>query len=309
MFPLFRANSRTWTLILLLVLVTAKTVSLIADEYVLTRSSDHPTTPIKMLESTELPTLMQVSDGLFVGGTPDGQKAFEQLVKLGVRTIVSVDHALPDVESAKLQGIRYIHLPVGYAGLSKDRIHAIASLLKHEDDGLYVHCHHGRHRAPAVAAAACIAAGILNRDGGRRLLEVAGTSSHYSGLIEAVEASSCLDKDELCVDRFEYPTRAEVPATAARMVQLSYLVEKVSQSDLGESDKTRYAVLIEEQFKELLRLDAVQSEGADYRFRMMDSLRHATLLRKSVPEENQRLAKLHQLRESCNDCHHRYRDR
>jgi len=51
-------------------------------------------------------------DGYYSGSMPDGAEAFETLHAMGIKTIISVDGAAPDVEAAKRLGMRYIHLPI-----------------------------------------------------------------------------------------------------------------------------------------------------------------------------------------------------
>lgn len=52
----------------------------------------------------ELPGLhnvIHVSDQLYSGGSPEGDAGFESMKKLGIKTILSVDGARPDVGRAK----------------------------------------------------------------------------------------------------------------------------------------------------------------------------------------------------------------
>src|SRR5262245_29349048 len=55
------------------------------------------------------------------GGEPRGAETFAALQELGVRTIISVDGAAPDVEAARKLGIRYVHLPIGYDGIPREQ--------------------------------------------------------------------------------------------------------------------------------------------------------------------------------------------
>src|SRR5262245_14552856 len=41
------------------------------------------------------------------GGLPEGDAAFQELADLGVKTVISVDGARPDVATAKKYGLRY----------------------------------------------------------------------------------------------------------------------------------------------------------------------------------------------------------
>jgi len=58
--------------------------------------------------------------GLWSGSGPEGDAGFASLKKLGVKTVISVDGAKPDIERARRYGMRYVHLPIGYAGVPAD---------------------------------------------------------------------------------------------------------------------------------------------------------------------------------------------
>src|SRR5262245_9667583 len=63
----------------------------------------------------------RVSPRIYSGGEPRGAEAFAALKKLGVKTVISVDGAAPDVEAARKVGIRYVHLPIGYDGIPREQ--------------------------------------------------------------------------------------------------------------------------------------------------------------------------------------------
>ena len=65
----------------------------------------------------ELPglrNLMHHSDDVYSGSEPVSEEAFASLKSLGVKTIVSVDGATPDIDMAMKYGIGYVHVPFGY---------------------------------------------------------------------------------------------------------------------------------------------------------------------------------------------------
>ena len=88
-------------------------------------------------------------DGYLSGSAPEGDIGFEELERMGVKTIISVDGAVPAVERAKARGMRYIHLPIGYNGFDEKRrlelVRATRDAMK--DGPVYLHCHHGKHRS------------------------------------------------------------------------------------------------------------------------------------------------------------------
>ena len=50
-------------------------------------------------------------DGFYSGGVPQGEAAFQSLKELGIRTIISVDGAAPEVEIAEADWIRRFRSP------------------------------------------------------------------------------------------------------------------------------------------------------------------------------------------------------
>src|SRR3954447_12320595 len=56
----------------------------------------------------------RLTDKVIAGAAPEGDASFESLRKLGIKTIITVDGATPDVAAAHRHGLRYVHLPIGY---------------------------------------------------------------------------------------------------------------------------------------------------------------------------------------------------
>ncbi len=130
---------------------------------------------------------MKVGARIYSGGEPHSESAFEFLAGQGIRTVVSVDGAKPDVEAAKKHGLRYIHIPIGYDGVPEEAERAIARVMRDVEGPVFFHCHHGTHRGPAAAAIACVAAGETRGADALQILERAGTGKDYAGLWRSVE--------------------------------------------------------------------------------------------------------------------------
>lgn len=64
-----------------------------------------------MLTSKHLPNPVRIHAHVISGGLPEGNAAFEELKSLGIKTVISVDGAKPDVARAEKYGLRYVHLP------------------------------------------------------------------------------------------------------------------------------------------------------------------------------------------------------
>ncbi|MBW3600421.1 MAG: tyrosine-protein phosphatase, partial [Planctomycetes bacterium] len=134
-----------------------------------------------------LHNLIQVSETIYSGGQPTGEEEFAELARLGVKTVVSVDGARPDLEAAEKHGLRYVHIPIGYDGVPEEAGQSFAQLMRTAEGPFFFHCHHGKHRGPAGAAVACIAAGQRDAKEALEILELAGTSKDYPGLWRDVE--------------------------------------------------------------------------------------------------------------------------
>src|SRR5262249_44958593 len=73
------------------------------------------------LEIRGIENPFRLAPGLYSAGDPHGAGALTALKTLGIRTIISVDGATPDVEAARKLGLRYVHLPFGYDGVPREQ--------------------------------------------------------------------------------------------------------------------------------------------------------------------------------------------
>lgn len=137
------------------------------------------------IEREGLPRLLQLSDSVFTGGQPVAP-GFAALGELGIRTIVNVDGATPNLEAAKAAGLNYFHIPIGYQGIPDDASLSLERLAREEAGPFYIHCHHGKHRGPAAAAVVLRVLEEGNREASILALQIAGTSLDYPGLWETV---------------------------------------------------------------------------------------------------------------------------
>ena len=158
---------------------------------------------LEKLPTKHLPNALQVHPKVISGGQPEGEAGFAELKELGIETIVTVDGAKPDVELAKKYGLRYVHLPHGYDGIPEERVEELAKAVRDLPGPIYIHCHHGKHRSPAAASAACVGAGLIDPKDARQVLVVAGTSESYRGLYQTA-ANNTFD-DILPVHRIGTP--------------------------------------------------------------------------------------------------------
>ncbi|MBQ71691.1 MAG: hypothetical protein CMJ67_02170 [Planctomycetaceae bacterium] len=146
-----------------------------------------------------LSNLVTYQEGFISGSVPEGAIGLDSLASLGVRTIISVDGASPEVEAARDRGMRYIHLPIGYDGFDEHRRRQLtrAVLDGLEDGVVYIHCHHGMHRSAGAAAAVMVGAGWASPDEAVGRMHVSGTSPRYRGLFLCATRSTPISEAEI----------------------------------------------------------------------------------------------------------------
>ncbi len=287
-----------------------------------TRSS----TP-KKLVTKHLPNAVRIHSKVISGGLPDGEAAFQELADLGVKTIISVDGAKPDVEMAAKHGLRYVHLPHGYDGIPEGRARELAKAVRDLDGAIYIHCHHGKHRSPVAASVACVTAGLIPVSEAISILELAGTSPSYRGLYQAAAQAHPLDEallDELPV---EFRETIEVPPMAQAMVAMEHThdhLKRIAESgwrtpaNHPDLEPSHEALMLREHFTELLRTAEVKQQPEEFRQYLQDSeasshdleiqLRtwQAAEVESSPPEILGHLAD--RISTNCQACHQKYRD-
>jgi len=100
----------------------------------------------------------QVNQNVYRGGQPN-EAGFEQLAKLGVKTVIDLREAgqrsLNEAKAVTAAGMKYVNVPMtGLTPPSESEIHQILALLGDTANGsVFVHCMRGADRTGAVIAA------------------------------------------------------------------------------------------------------------------------------------------------------------
>lgn len=257
----------------------------------------------------------RAGESLLVGSEPEGEEAFRTLKELGVQTIVSVDGAQPDVALAKKYGLRYVHIPIGYDGISRESALAMVRVAKEAKGQTYVHCHHGKHRGPAAAAVICLSAGTISKPEALDLMKRAGTGKDYIGLWRDVEAFKPPEKDEVLPELTE---SAKVESLAVAMAKLDRHFDHVKL--LAKSDwkapkehpdlvASAEALLVEEGLTESLR-NCDPKADAKFAELMSQSIKSAGELREAIQKNDAAKAKqlVDVVTQSCTRCHAEFRN-
>lgn len=229
--------------------------------------------PPARVDAPHLPNAYRLHEKVISGGQPDGEEAFVELANLGVKTVISVDGAKPDVEAAKRHGLRYVHLPHGYDGIPEARAKELAKAVRDLPGPIYIHCHHGKHRSPAAATVACVETGLLPPAAALLVLKTAGTSENYRGLYQSAERAQRLDDALLDELQVEFHETVQLPPMAEAMVALEHTfdhLKTVSQNNWSPTAEhpdiapAHEALLLKEHFTELMRTDAAKAQPAKF---------------------------------------------
>jgi protein tyrosine phosphatase (PTP) superfamily phosphohydrolase (DUF442 family) len=279
------------------------------------------TANIEKIEAKHLPNPVRVTAGVISGGLPEGDAAFAELKDLGVKTIISVDGAKPDVATAEKYGLRYVHLPHGYDGIPEDRARLLAKGVRDLPRPIYVHCHHGKHRSPAAAAVACLGAGLIGQAEATQVLKVAGTGENYLGLFQSVERTQPLGKAVLDQVPADFPATAKIPVMAEAMIEIEHIhdrlkaIEKAgwkTPADQPALARDHEALLLREQFTELLRVPEMKDRPEGFRQLTGEAETLALALEEGLKStiEPEVASKLFlAVSNNCKTCHREFRDR
>ncbi len=244
------------------------------------------------VEAPGLHNVYRLSEKIFSGSSPEGDEGFQSLQKLGVKTVLSVDGARPEVERARKYGLRYVHIPVGYDGVPEAQGLRVAKAVRDLPGPVYVHCHHGKHRGPAAAAVArlCVDEGCgveAALEGMRR----AGTDPRYQGLYDAPRRLRRPTREDLDRVPDDFPEVAEVTALAAVMVsvderwdhlKLAYAAGWKAPPGHPDIDPAHEALQLTEHYREASRMPAVRERPEEFRRLLKDAEEGAKELEAAV---------------------------
>ena len=189
--------------------------------------------PTSAKEALNLPgvhNIVTYAPDLVCGGVPEGDEGFETLQKMGIKTIISVDGATPDLKRAKAHGLRYVHLPIGYDTVTTERQQQLAQAISNVEGPIFMHCHHGKHRSGAGLGTALVRAGRMSVEEVSERMHVSGTSKSYEGLWQSVREAQPMSKDELQADPASFPSITQVTGMVATMAEIDQVIDLVRQA-------------------------------------------------------------------------------
>ncbi len=277
--------------------------------------------PVPLPDQTHLHNGHRVTDKVFSGAQPQGDASFKALFDLGVRTIISVDGAKPDVEAARKYGIRYVHLPIGYDGVEPSQGKVIAKALDELPGPIYVHCHHGKHRSAAAVAVACIYNGTLAPSRSEEVLKTFGTGLNYTGLWKAARQARPLPPNILRELKVDFPETAKIGELAESMVQIERHFDHVKLIQRAgwtvpaahpDLDGAHEMLVLQEHLTESARLPSATTRPAKFQAMLGESRQAAQALAailRTQPIKNAAADRaFSRAGASCTSCHQAYRD-
>ena len=276
------------------------------------------TTETAAIRRPGLENAHRLTEKVLSGAQPDGDAAFAELAALGVKTVISVDGSKPDLESAHRHGLRYVHLPIGYDGIPRERALELAKAIEELPGPLYVHCHHGQHRGPAAAVVACVVAGRMTNEQALDAMKTLGTGPQYVGLWNSARDAAPADRSALRSLEVDFRETARVPPLAEAMVHLDEAFDRLDRcrtqgwakpAGHPDLDPAHEALKCREICVELLRTEGFRARPDEFRA-LMEASRAASerleaLLRSGAPAD----AGFEALKKTCADCHRSYRNR
>jgi len=265
----------------------------------------------------------RLSPRLARSAAPEGDAAFAALAAAGIKSIVTVDGAAPDVEGAKRHGLRYVHIPFGYDGIPAATELELAKTFEvlAKEGPILVHCHHGKHRGPAACGIARIVLDGASNDDVIADMKEAGTDPKYAGLYESLRTFHKPTAEALASVRADLPELAPAGTRSAAMSVIDHTWDRMKlvrtakwavPADHADVEPSHEAVILAEGLREFGRRPEVAAEPEAFRRLLADAEASAWDLSKALEvgtlDADKAEAAFTATQQACAACHVRFRD-
>lgn len=289
-------------------------------------ASASPTSSPQALDLPGIENSFRVTARIYSGGQPTGEASFARLRELGIKTVLSVDGAKPDVEAATKFGLRYIHLPLGYGGISTNDALRLIKAAAVAEGPIFVHCHHGRHRAAAAVGVICQGTEGWIPGQAVQWMTQAGTAAEYTGLFRANAEFKSPPPEVIRSIPASFPEVAPVPSITQAMVEIDHswdwlkAAEKAGWSMSNSEEANRLvsnALLLADAFEEISRTAGSDLKKPGFKKQLreaMVSARELHALLKTQPELDPLVfakeagKRMKRAGQSCLECHKKFRN-
>ena len=280
--------------------------------------TDAPLRPeVRRIQAEGLDNFFALSTNIYSGAAPEGDEGFAALVKLGIKTIITVDGSAPDVERAHAHGLRYVHLPHGYDGIPARTQLQLIKAAETVEGPVYVHCHHGQHRGPVAAAVICMAEKNWSPAEAEAWLRTAGTGTNFQGLYATVREFVKPSAKQLEAAPAKFVEAQKASGLVDSMVSIDQTVDRLKTLRAAppgtgaDNHLLNEATLLQEHFREAQRLADAKRRGADFMKRLAAAENNASAFEEALSSSTDRVAAdraFNDLANSCAACHRTYRD-
>ena len=296
----------------------------VKDAYEFAGSIELP--PLAPEDRDDLHNVFALSESIVSGGEPHSEEALAYLAGIGIRTVVSVDGKVPDAVAAKRHGLRYVHVPIRYSGISEDELLALTKTFRELEAPFYVHCFHGRHRGPAAAAVGRMVRDDVSRErAAAEMRQWCGTSGSYTGLYDVIASRPLPSAEETAAYAWDFPEAKPMEGFRESMVEVTRAHDNLKAlaardweqgPEHPDLDALREAEILLEVFRQGAELEEVQARPEDFRGWLAESVRAGESLvdtlrasRDGVGTAGARAREaLERIGGSCKACHRAYRN-
>jgi len=272
-----------------------------------------------------LHNVFALSENIISGSEPENEEAFRILQDKGVRTILSVDGKVPDAELAEKYGMKYVHVPIQYKGITEGEVEKITKTFREQEGPFYVHCFHGQHRGPAAAAIGRVALdGVPREEAIAEMRQWCGTSKSYEGLYATVAFGDIPAEYQTRALDWDFPSASPLEGVAGAMVHIARSHDAIKAAtknswqpnpDHPDLNAFNESVKLADLFERTQHLDEVASEAEDFRQWIQDSVVQSVELRDTVRAMQEGSATMSEadaaykkLASTCSACHQKYRN-
>jgi cytochrome c556 len=257
---------------------------------------------------------------LVCGGVPEGREGLHTLAAMGIKTVISVDGAVPDVATRRIarHALRAPADPLRH-GITAERAKQTRASGQQLPGPVYLHCHHGKHRSAAALGSALVLAGKLTPEQAMDRMKVSGTAKEYTGLWAAVQNARPIDASELKADPKSFPSVSKVSGMVATMTEIDNVFDNVKVANKAEwtVPKDHPDLVPQKETKRLAALFAQIAKepdcakfGAEFAAKMERSVAASKALDEALLANDLTTAKAQYLliEKGCKECHKAHRD-
>lgn len=283
---------------------------------------------VEPIEHPNLHNVFRLGENIISGSEPADEEALALLAEWGVKTILSTDGKVPDQETAAKYGMRYVHVPIQYKGITPEEQTRIIKTFRECEGPFFVHCFHGRHRGPAAAALGrLVVDGVTREQALAEMRQWCGTSDKYSGLYWTIATAEIPSAAESAAIEWDFPAAAPLEGVAGAMVPMARHWENVYYADVvdygvdplhPDIEPLNEAIILHQYFEQLADTEEVRQMPADYRDWMdvsvdstADMIAALQAYRASQSESDLDALEgaIDRTKRACLDCHAVYRNR